>query len=199
MPAIRFFFDFLSPYAYLAHQQLPAMAARHGYDVELCPVDLQTLKTAAGNTGPSNRQMPIKHRHLRVDLQRWAQHYGVPLVPPAGYGSTRLNRGTFFALDRGVGHEYVTAAWRRVWGQGGAMDDDALIADVARDMQWVPGEFMDYTVSAPSLERYEQSIAAARDTGVFGVPSMVVDGQMWWGNDRLHFLEEHLRQGEHKQ
>lgn len=116
---IDFYFDLVSPYAYLAHTQLPKLAERVGSSVVYHPVNLDTVKRAAGNTGPSSRDMPVKHKYLRTDLRRWADLYGVPLSPPTGYGSMRLNAGALLAIDRGCAQQYLNLAWTRVWGEGG--------------------------------------------------------------------------------
>jgi 2-hydroxychromene-2-carboxylate isomerase len=194
IPTIDFYFDFLSPYAYLAHHQLLAIAARYGYQIDYRPIDLQRAKLAVGNTGPANREIPLKHRYLRQDLQRWATSYGLPFAPPSGYGSHRLNCGTFYALERGVAARYVGTAWHLVWGEGGAMNDDSLIASVALRMGWDAGEFAAFTASETAASRLHGMNQLALEHGVFGVPMMCVDNQMWWGNDRLHFLENYLKE-----
>jgi 2-hydroxychromene-2-carboxylate isomerase len=191
---IDFYFDFLSPYAYLAHCRLPALATRYGYQIAYRPIDLQQAKLSVGNTGPANRELPIKHRHLRLDLQRWAKYYGVPLTTPAGYGSHRLNRGAFYAIDRGVAARYVGTAWQLVWGEGGAMNDDRLLASVAERMEWDADEFFAFTASDTASSQLRAMNDMAFEHGVFGVPTMRVDDQMWWGNDRLRFLEMHLQE-----
>jgi len=192
---IDFYFDFMSPYAYLAHTRLPALAARRGAQLRYRPIDLDRAKLAIGNTAPANRDLPIKHRYLRVDLARWAQAYGVPFTPPAGYGSARLNRGAFLAIEQGCATRYVDCAWRRLWGGGGgAMDDDALLSDLAREMGWPADEFLAYVQSDAARERLEASNEEALARGVFGVPTMMVGDALWWGNDRLHFLDMHLQQ-----
>jgi 2-hydroxychromene-2-carboxylate isomerase len=190
---IDFFFDFLSPYAYLAHCKMPQVADEHDCAVGYRPIDLLQAKLAVGNTGPANREMPIKHRHLREDLRRWADYYGVPFSPPAGYGSARLNCGTFYAIDLGVAQQYVSTAWRLVWGEGGAMNDDGLLRAVAERMGWNADEFLGFVVSESASARLQESNAYALNRGVFGVPTMVVGSEMWWGNDRLHFLEMYLK------
>ena len=190
---IDFYFDFTSPYAYLAHQKLPELAERYGYAVRYRPIDLQEAKLAAGNTGPSNRDIPVKLKHLRIDMQRWAARYGVPIAPPRAHGSARLNCGTFFAIDRGEARRYVGTAWHRVWGLGGAMNDDALLRDVAARMGWDGDAFLARTIAADAQARYRDATNEARERGVFGVPMMIVGEEMWWGNDRLQFLEEYLQ------
>jgi 2-hydroxychromene-2-carboxylate isomerase len=190
--SIDFYFDFLSPYAYLAHAKLPQLAAQYGCELIYRPIDLQSVKLAAGNTGPSTREMPVKHRHLRVDLRRWADFYGVAFTPPAGYGSQRLNCGAFYAADHHVTKRYVEVAWGLVWGQGGDMNDDGLLCAVADAMKWDRNEFLIFAGSKTALARLQESTAHAHERGVFGVPSMFVGEHMWWGNDRLHFLEQQL-------
>jgi 2-hydroxychromene-2-carboxylate isomerase len=189
---IAFYFDFLSPYSYLAHQELPKLAARCGCAVEYRPVSLAELKLRAGNTGPSTRDMPIKHKYARTDLARWANRYGVPLKPPKSSDSARLNRGAFFAIDRNQARDYVARAWAKTWGGGGDMADEALLAEVARELGWDAAAFLAFTVSPSADARYKASTDEAHKRGVFGVPSFVVGDEMWWGNDRMQFLEEFL-------
>src|SRR5262249_12600811 len=112
---------------------------------------------------------------------------------PAAYDPQhRLNKGAFYALDRHKIEAYANAAWDRVWGQGGDMRDDALIGAVAREMGWNAEEFLAYTLSATPEPRYQAETDAAHKRGVFGVPTMIVGEEMWWGNDRLFFLERYL-------
>lgn len=189
---IEFFFDFASPYAYLAHVRLPGIASRHGCAISYQPVDLSEIKRAAGNIGPSTHFLAARQRYVMQDTARWAKRYGVPIAQPADYGSARLNRGVFLAIDRNAATEYANAVGRRVWAQGGAMNDTALLRTVAADLGWNAAEFIAYTTSETAAARYRATLAAARSRGVFGVPTMVVGERLWWGNDRLAFVEDYL-------
>ena len=104
----------------------------------------------------------------------------------------RLNKGAFLAEDRDQTARYVTVAWHRVWGAGGDMGDEALLRAVAGDLGWDAGEYLTFTISPEAEARYRESTRAAHQRGVFGVPTMMVEDEMWWGNDRLEFLEEFL-------
>jgi 2-hydroxychromene-2-carboxylate isomerase len=189
---LEFFFDFASPYAYLAHVRLPDIARRHGCSISYRPVDLPEVKRACGNIGPSTHFLPARQRYIRQDTARWAKRYGVPIAQPSNFDSSRLNRGAFLAIGRGVATEYVDAVGRRVWAEGGAMNDEALLTKVAQDMGWEPKEFLVYTTSEAAGACHRAAVEAARERGVFGVPTMVADGQLWWGNDRLQFVESCL-------
>ena len=189
---IDFYFDFMSPFAYLAHTQLPALAARYGFRIAYHVFDLPAAKRAAGNTGPPNVSIPVKLRYLVTDMQRWARRYGVPLAFPKSLKSERLNLGLYFAADRGCMEDYVRAAWQPTWGQGGDMGDEALLSGVARSMGWDAAGFLGFTNSPEARERFEFDNRDAHARGVFGAPTMMIGDEMWWGNDRLGFLEEYL-------
>jgi 2-hydroxychromene-2-carboxylate isomerase len=189
---IEFFFDFASPYAYLAHVRLPDIARSHGCSISYRPVDLPEIKRAAGNIGPSTHFLAARKRYIQQDTARWSKRYGVTIAQPANFDSARLNRGAFLAIGRGVATEYVDTVGRRIWGEGGAMNDEALLAKVAADLGWDAQEFMTYTTSEAAAACHRAAIEAARERGVFGVPTMLVDDQLWWGNDRLPFVETYL-------
>lgn len=193
--SIEFFFDFLSPFAYLTHQKLPALAQRYGYALRFVPIDLPRAKLAAGNTGPSNRQVPAKLRYLTTDMNRWAQRYAVPLKFPKTFASERLNKGVLFAQDRGRAQDYVTAVFASAWTRGGEdLADSTLLACIARELGWPESEFLAFVDSSGAAERFEALNLEAHRRGVFGVPTMLIGEEMWWGNDRLQFLEEFLQQ-----
>lgn len=189
---LDFYFDFMSPFAYLAHTQLPVLAAKYGLRIDYHAIDLPAAKLAAGNTAPPNVSIPVKLRYLVTDMQRWAKRYGVPLVFPQTLKSGRLNRGIYFAVDRRCAEDYVRAAWLPTWGEGGDMDDEALIQGVARSMGWDAAEFLGFIDSSEAHKRYALDNRDAQARGVFGAPTMMLGEQMWWGNDRLGFLEEYL-------
>jgi 2-hydroxychromene-2-carboxylate isomerase len=189
---IDFYFDFISPFSYLAHCRLPEIATRHGHDIAYHVVDLAAIKLGGSNTGPTTREMPLKYRYSGTDMQRWAARYGVTIKRPSGHGPDRLNKGVFWAGDRGATAEYVTAAFRRVWGEGGDMGDEALMRGVADQLGWDGDDFLAFTGSADAEARYRASTRAAHGRGVFGVPTMMIGEEMWWGNDRLDFVEEFL-------
>ncbi|HUB95353.1 MAG TPA: 2-hydroxychromene-2-carboxylate isomerase [Stellaceae bacterium] len=190
---IDFYFDFISPFSYLAYQRLPQLAAQYGHEVTCRVIDLAEAKRLAGNTGPTTREQPLKRRYSQMDKDRWAARYGVPIVNPKSYDPDRLNKGTFFADDHGATHRYVGFAWRLVWGEGGDMADEALLRRAARHCGWSEDEFLAFTLSSEAEARYRAATRAAHEKGVFGVPTMMIGDEMWWGNDRLEFLEAFLR------
>ncbi len=189
---IIFYFDFISPFAYLANVKLPGIAARYGAAIDYRPVDVMLAKLASGNFAPSTRSLPAKARFIREDRRAFAQHYGVPMNDPKGTSTPRLNSGVLYAKDRGCVRAYVDAAFHRVRGLGEGPDDDAVLAAMTAEMGWEPQALFDYVQSPQAQARYQEVQREAYRRGVFGVPMMIVGEEMFWGNDRLDFLEEYL-------
>lgn len=194
MSNIDFYFDFFSPYAYLANCRLPQLADKYGYGINYKPIDIKEAKLAAGNTGPATAQMPAKLRYAIADFARWGKKYNIPFAFAAGppTSSARLNKGTFLAIAKGQARAYVDSAYHATFGSGGAFDSEEVLTGVARTMGWAPEEFLAYVQSDEAGQLYAACKNEAHARGVFGVPIMMVGEDMWWGNDRLDFLEEYL-------
>lgn len=192
---LDFYFDFMSPFAYLAFQKLPGICERYGLELRLHVVNLPKLKLLAGNTGPANVSIPAKLRYLRTDLARWAGRYGVPVEFPKSLDTGALNRSFFHAHRMGKGPDFIRLAWDRVWGKGDDPADPALLKDLAAACGLNPEELAAWSGSDEAFASLENATQAAHEAGVFGVPTMIVGNQMWWGNDRLAFMEDALTQG----
>ena len=192
---LDFYFDFMSPFAYLAFQKLPGICEEYGLELRPHIVDLPKLKLLAGNTGPANVTIPTKIRYLKTDLDRWATRYGVPLAFPKSLDTGAINRAFFRAADKGVDQEFIRLAWNEIWGKGGDPADPAMLEGLATALGWDPKELAAWVASDEAVARLQASTEAAHEAGVFGTPIMVVGNQMWWGNDRLAFMEEALSQG----
>ena len=191
---IRFYFDFLSPYAYLARHRLIELSTKNGWKIDYRSIDLGQAKKAIGNIGPANRDMPVKLEYLKNDLLRWAALYGIPLEFPANYNSSRLNIGLYYESCKGRESDYVRKAFDHVWGLGEAPDSPQTLDAIARQMGWDSDEFAEFTDSETGLQMYRETTNEAVSKKVFGVPTMIAGEEMWWGDDRLFLVEEYLNQ-----
>lgn len=191
MRTFRFHFDFMSPFSYLAFERSLAIAARAGLPFEPVAVDLAALKLAAGNTGPSTRQMPLKSRYSAIDMARWAHRYGVALTRPEINRPERANRGFYF-VEPARRVSYMRAVWRRLWGAGADVSSDAALTDIATEMGFDAAVYLAACDADTNIRALDMATRAATAQGIFGVPMTVIDDQMWWGNDRLDFIEEYL-------
>lgn len=213
MKTIDFYFDFISPYAYLASCRLPSIAEKYGYAINYIPIDLTAAKLAAGNTGPASAQIPPKLRYATADLMRWAKKYGVPFalftkksgasggeppgkveLPKELLDSSRANKAVYFARDNGREREYIELMFRNTFGAGALVGDDNVLRATINELGWDADAVFTFVHSENAARTYEEANNAAQARGVFGVPTMIVDEEMWWGNDRLDMLEEYLAQ-----
>lgn len=192
--SIDYYFDFISPFSYLAQLRLPNLARKYGYGLNYYPIDIPTAKLAAGNYGPSNSKVPAKIKVLMQDIRRWAEHYGVPFNFPGGMNGKRMNIGTLYANKKGQAEAYVAAGNYQLWNLGGVdPDDDQVLRGLAAKLGWVEQEFLDYVNSPQGQQEFTACCVAAHGRGVFGAPIIMLDEQVWWGNDRLMFVENYLQ------
>lgn len=196
---IEFFFDLASPYAYLAFHKIGEVAARHCRSVRYRAIDLAVVKKAAGNTGPSNRDIPPKFAYLKHDFARWAELYDVPFAfpdpsnaPPDPRNSELSQRGVLFAERYGKAHDYISAIWLQTWGGGKFIGDPVVVETAVREAGLPEQAFFAFVSSEEAAAGYQATTEEARQRGVFGVPIMICDGQMWWGNDRIDLLDRYL-------
>jgi 2-hydroxychromene-2-carboxylate isomerase len=188
---IPFYFDFLSPYAYLAHHRLCQIAARFGAQLDYRPIDLPRARQFTFGTTPPPPG-PRRVEYIRQDLARWAQRYGVPVVFPASRDTERLHRAALFAIARGQAGDFVREAFHQTWGLGRDPADPALLGELAEPLGWNGAELRAWIDSGAATSEFEKRNLEAHERGVFGVPTTCVRDQMFWGNDRLDFVEEAL-------
>lgn len=189
MATLDFYFDFRSPYSYLANTQLRSLG---GVDVNYRPVDVMAVMKQVGNT-PTTVVCAVKGRYARADLQRWAQRYGVPLQrqqDPRAIDARRLLRAVLKAGDGGQAGPAVDAIFSAMWATGAALVTPADVAAVLNSGGVdVAAADLD---EASADQRLTEATHAAGELGVFGAPTFVTGGEMFFGNDRLDFVREHL-------
>jgi 2-hydroxychromene-2-carboxylate isomerase len=189
---VEFFFDFMSPTAYLAHTQLPALVERTGARIVRRPMLTVMLQELVGNRSPMT--VKNKARWMMGELDRFSKRYGVPFTMNPNFPMKMLDvlHGAYVALELECIEPYSDAVYRACWVDGVNVDDrDALraVLEVAKlDADAIMGRLDD-----PSLEgRLMATTQEAADRGAFGSPTFFVADEMHFGQDRLDFVEEAL-------
>jgi 2-hydroxychromene-2-carboxylate isomerase len=185
---VEFFYDYLSPFSYLADTQLPAIARRTGAEIVYRPILLGAIMKATGNSGP----LPIQGKagYNVADFQRWAKRYGVPaqFSPHFPFNTIRLLRAAIAAQRHGRFADFHSTAFRAIWEHGQDLSKEEalrqLLSDVGIDPALIEGDDIKTQLRANADE--------AVSRGAFGAPTFYVNGEMFWGNDRLDFVEEAL-------
>lgn len=193
MPKVEYFFDYVSPFAYLADTQLPALLARTRAEVVYRPFFLGGVMQASKNSPPIT--VPNKGRYMFTDIQRWAKRYGVPANPNPHFPVNTLNamRAAVAAVDEPKFADFHKAMFRGVWVDGQNLADEAVLKGVI-DAAGLDGAALlarskDQAVKDTLRKNSEEAV----ERGAFGAPTFFVGDEMFWGNDRLDFLEETLK------
>lgn len=189
MATLRFYFDYISTNAYLAWLQMPTLARRYGLIVEPVPVLFAGLLEAHGTTGPA--EVPSKAIWMFKNNLRKAALLGVPLHAPAYHPFNPLLslRATTAALDTDECDDFITRLFEAVWVRGEHVSEPAIVEQAARDVGLDGPAIVAAATSADvkALLRRQTDEAIAR--GVFGVPMMEANGELFWGYDDLPYLE----------
>ena len=192
---IDFYFDFPSPYAYLARTQLPRIAAEHGATIVYHPFRILELMKIVGNR-PTTIECKNKGKYAGADLQRWVKRYKVEFSRnphSKSFDFTELDRGALVAIEDGRGAEYVTAVFAAMWGKPEDLSQRPVLIDVLSRAGF-DGERLLERASADNIRNLlDAETNAAAERGVFGAPTIFVGEQMLFGNDRLDFVVDALR------
>lgn len=196
-PKIDFYFCLNSPWVYLAQHRLEAIAKDAGAEIRYFPVDLREMMLRLiGHDDPPERS-ELHKAYGKLEMQRWAARYDMQLSEKPAYYPVSQKRAAclVIAADR-LGADpgpLVEALPRACWLEDRDINDWKELTAIA-EACGLPG---DVVVTAAQdqavLEEFEDNTNRALDRGVFGIPSYVVDGEVFWGQDRLEFLEHRLK------
>jgi len=190
-----FYFDFASPNAYLSHRVIPDIEARTGAKFDYVPVLLGGLFKLTNNRSPMEAFGGIKNKlaYENLETQRFIKRHGLTafrMNPHFPVNTLRLMRGAVAAQRLGVFDAYLEMGMTAMWEQGLKMDDPEVMAkamaDAGLDAAALMAAIEDPAVKQGLLDNTEAACAA----GAFGIPSFLVDGELWFGKDRLRDVEE---------
>ncbi|WP_421996410.1 2-hydroxychromene-2-carboxylate isomerase [Reyranella sp.] len=190
---LEFYFDYGSPYSYLADTQVEAIARRAGAALVRKPMLLGGVFKATGNASPMT--VPQKSRWSAFDMPMWARHYGVPFNrnPHFPVNTLALMRGAAAAEIDGFFERYHPAVYRAMWVDGVNLNNMGEVAKVLTaaglDAAAIGRRIQDQDVK----DRLKATTDEAVARGVFGAPTCFVDDRMFFGNDRLPFVEMALK------
>ena len=193
---IDYYFSPPSPWTYLGHARFSDMVRRAGASIRLLPADFGKVFAVSGGL-PLGQRAPQRQAYRLVELARFSQHLHIPMnlkprfFPVAGDDAARL----IIAVDQ---HDGVEAAMRlsgaifeAVWRDERNIADAAVLAELLSE-QGLSAQRQQQAGTAEVTQRYEANTQQAIDKSVFGAPTYVVDDEIFWGQDRLDFVERKL-------
>lgn len=193
---LEFFFDLGSPATYLAYTQLPRICAQTDSCLIYIPILLGGVFKATGNTSPAT--IPAKGRYMFQDLDRYARRYDVPLKfnPHFPINTLMLMRAvTGMQLRHPERFQaFIDCLFHALWVEGRSLDDLATVASVLTCNGFDPDEVLAMASDEQVKAVLKDNTDKAVQRGVFGAPSMFVDDELFFGQDRLEFVIEALSQ-----
>lgn len=200
---LEFFFDFSSPWTYMAFSQIEALCRDTGATLEWKPFYVAAVfREINHHVGEMRaRAVPAKLDYYWTDMRRWADRLGIRIGRPPVYGggSRPLNsavalRGAFLALDQGRIAPYAHAVFRSYWDELQDVADRAVLQRLAASVGMDTADFAARLDAPETRQRLECNTREFMARGGFGTPSFFVDGtQLYFGNDRVDFVREALK------
>ena len=196
---IDYYVSLNSPWTHLGAARLEAMAARHGATLRVHPVDFGTVFAASGGL-PLPKRSPQRQAYRMQELERWREHLGIPihLRPRFFPANEKLAAHTVIAARETLGEAPALALAHRVlkalWEEERDTGDPATLAALVAELG-LPADLPALGAEPRWAERREEDTRAALERGVFGAPSYVVGEEIFWGQDRLDFLDRRLARG----
>ncbi|HTO52619.1 MAG TPA: 2-hydroxychromene-2-carboxylate isomerase [Myxococcota bacterium] len=186
---VRFLFDYISHNAYLAWTQIGPLAERYGRAVEPEAVLFAGLLNAHGQLGPA--EVPPKARWMMLDVARKGRRLGVPIAPPKTHPFPPLLalRVTHAAAAGAPRRKLIDGLFRAAWGESRDVSDPAEVSRIAQ-VAGLDGERLVEEAATDAVKaQLRDATERALGEGVFGVPTMLVDGELFWGFDDFAHLE----------
>jgi 2-hydroxychromene-2-carboxylate isomerase len=190
---VEFYYDFSSPYTYIASMRIEKICEDNGAELEWKPFLLGGVFNEIGSTPAL--QIDNKFSYIKNDTIDSAKHYGVDFKFPEFFplNSVRSMRGAFAAQEKGKLVEYNHEMFRLYWTQGVDLSKAEILGEavskIGIDAEWFVNRIAEQEIK--DKLRDETNIAIER--GVFGAPTMFLNEKMFWGNDRLDFVDDYLK------
>lgn len=190
---VEFYYDFGSPYSYLASTQIEKICEKYEAGLEWRPFLLGGVFKETGNRAPL--EVPNKKAYMIKDLANWAKHYGVRLNFPDLFplNSVKPARGAFVAKGKGKIRDYTHKLFGLYWIEGKDLNQDDVLKSAAIEIGMDADWFLQRIGEQDIKDKLRDETAEAVKRGAFGAPTFYIDEKMFWGNDRLIFVEECLK------
>ena len=182
-----FYFDFVSPYSFLAHKQIRKIEKKEGIKIKYKPILVGGLHNLHGIKAPAF--IPAKAKHMIRDCKLIAVKNGVKFKFNSYFPIRSLNlmRGVFVAEEDNIKSYYIDNIFNSIWQDGLNMNDPVIIEKVLKNLSVNPKTFILRSTSSQIKDSLRKKTNDAYDKGIFGAPTFVVNNKIFWGQDRIEF------------
>lgn len=198
-PIVEYFLVPQSPWAYLGHRRFVDIANAFGAAVEVLPFDLGGKVFPISGGLPLSQRAPQRQAYRLLEMRRFAERLALPLnlhpkyFPVAGDAASKLILAVATQHGSAAALRFSGAVLAAVWAEERDIADAATLAELLRE-SGLPASSWAQSQSAATQQAYDAATQRAIGAGVFGAPSYVIDGELFWGQDRLDFVERRLQE-----
>ncbi|MCG6560802.1 2-hydroxychromene-2-carboxylate isomerase [Ruegeria sp. 1NDH52C] len=196
MRPIDFWFSIGSTYSFLTVMRLPVYVREHGVKITWRPFNVRSIMIEQKNIPFADK--PSKSAYMWRDIERRAAKYGLSASLPAPYPLQNLalaNQVALLGMKEGWGEDYAVATYRRWFQQGEPAGSEPNLSDSLKEIGQDPVRIIEIANSAQIEDALALETEKAKTLGVFGAPSFLVDGEVFWGDDRLDDAVSWARSG----
>ena len=183
----EFYFDFASPYTFLAHKGIRKIEKENSIKVKYMPVLLGALLKLTGVK--ANIDVPIKGKYMIKDCKLWAEKYNIEFKFNNYFPIITLNlmRCALVAENKGVSQIFINKVFDAIWKDGLNLNDNSILEKLLKNIDINPKNFLIEAIDLKIKNELKKRTDEAYQKGVFGTPSFIVNNKIFWGQDRLQF------------
>ena len=184
----EFYFDFGSPYTFLAHKQIRIIEKENLIKIKYMPILLGGLLKLTGIK--ANIDIPIKGRYMIKDCKLWAKKYNIEFKFNNYFPITTLNlmRCVLIAKKKGFEQNFINKVFDAIWKDGLNLNDNIIIQKLLESLDINPKAFLIEAADSKVKDELKKKTEDAFNKGIFGAPSFLVNDKIFWGQDRLEFV-----------
>ena len=182
-----FYFDFISPYSFLAHKEIRKIENKEGCKIRYIPILLGGLHNLHGIKAPAF--IPAKAKHMIKDCKLIAEKNNIRFKFNSYFPIRSLNlmRGVLVAEEDNIKNYYIDSIFNTIWQDGLNMNDEVIIEKVLKNLSVNPKTFLLRSTSSIIKDSLKKKTSDAYQKGIFGAPTFVANNKIFWGQDRIEF------------
>ena len=195
---VDYYFTLASPWAYIGHRPFMQVARKHGLTINHKPMPVRRVFAETGGQ-PLPERHPARQRYRLVELQRWRDKRGLSFNPQPKHAPFDASLADRFVMAVLAAHQdpepFLHRAFPAVWEDERDLADPVVIAEIAKTAGFDPAPLMDMACKDVTEALYVLNLENAVAADVFGAPGYVLDGEVFWGQDRIELLDDALTSG----
>ena len=184
----EFYFDFASPYSFIAHKRIRVIEKENSIKIKYMPILLGGLLKLAG--AKANVEIPLKAKYMVKDCKLWAEKYNIEFKFNSYFPIITLNlmRGVIVSEKNDLTLNYINKVFDAIWKDGLNLNDNSIVEKLLKNIDINPKTFLLETVNNSIKDDLKKRTNRAYEKGIFGAPTFIINSKMFWGQDRLDFV-----------